>query len=72
MSGPKATLILEVLNALTADLERHGGVPEHVEGALKKLTKRVNWVKALTLAARSSITLQLPGIDDLSSLVNRG
>ena len=67
--GAKATLILEVLNALTAELERHGGVPEHVEGALKKLAKRVNWVKALTLAARSSITLQLPQIDDLSSLV---
>ena len=70
--GAKATLILEVLNALTAELEKHGSVPEHVEGALKKLAKRVNWVKALTLAARSSITLQLPGIDDLSGLVNEG
>ena len=47
-------------------------MPEHVEGALKKLAKRVNWVKALTLAARSSITFQLPGIDALSSLVNEG
>ena len=32
----------------------------------------MNWVKALKLAARSSITLQLPGIDDLSGLVNEG
>ena len=70
--GAKATLILEVLNALTAELEKRGGVPEEVEGTLKKLAKRVNWVKALKLAARSSITLQLPGIDDLSSLVNEG
>ena len=70
--GAKATLILEVLNALTVELEKHDGVPEEVEGALKKLAKRVNWVKALKLAARSSITLQLPGIDDLSSLVNDG
>ena len=70
--GAKATLILEVLDALTAELKKHGCVPEHVEGALKKLAKRVNWVKALTLAARSSITLQLPGIDGLSSLVNEG
>ena len=68
--GAKATLILEVLNALTVELEKYDGVPEEVEGALKKLAKRVNWVKALKLAARSSITLQLPGIDDLSSLVN--
>ena len=68
--GAKGTLILEVLNALTVELEKYDGVPEEVEGALKKLAKRVNWVKALKLAARSSITLQLPGIDDLSSLVN--
>lgn len=68
--GAKATLILEVLNALTTELEERGGVPGEVESALKKLVKRVNWVKALKLAARSSITLQLPGIDDLSSLVN--
>ena len=47
-------------------------MPEEVEGALKKLVKRVNWAKALKLAARSSITLQLPGIDDLSGLVNEG
>ena len=70
--GAKATLILEVLDALTAELEKHGGVPERVEGTLRKLAKRVNWAKALTLAARSSITLQLPGIDDLSNLVTEG
>ena len=68
--GAKATLILEVLSALTAELEKHGAVAEEVHGALKKLAKRVNWLKALKLAARSSITLQLPGIDDLSGLVN--
>ena len=70
--GAKATLILEVLNALTAELEKHSGAGEEVQGALKRLVKQVNWVKALKLAARSSITLQLPGIDELSSLVNEG
>ena len=68
--GAKATLILDVLNALTGEIQKHGGVTQDVEGALRKLAKRVNWVKALKLAARSSITLQLPGINDLSSLVN--
>ena len=68
--GAKATLILEVLNALTRELQKHGGVTQDVESALKKLAKRVNWVKGLKLAARASITLQLPGIDDLASLVN--
>ncbi len=68
--GAKASLILEVLNALATELQRQDDVTGEVESALKKLAKRVNWVKALKLAARSSITLQLPGIDDLSDLVN--
>ena len=68
--GAKATLILDVLNAFTGELQKNEGVTQHVEDALKKLANRVNWVKALKLAARSSITLQLPGIDDLSSLIN--
>ena len=70
--GAKGTLILEVLNALTTELEAGEGVRGAAGGALKKLTKRVNWVKALKLAARTSITLQLPGIDDLTSLVSEG
>lgn len=70
--GAKGSLILEVLNALKAEVEKHNGVHKEVEGALKKLTKRVSWVKALKLAARTSITLQLPGIDDLTSLVSEG
>ena len=70
--GAKATLILEVLNALRKELEKNKGVTQEVEGALKKLANRVNWVKALKLAARSSITFQIPGIDDLSSLFDDG
>ena len=68
--GAKAALILEVLNALTTELRKHGDVPDEVEGSLKKLVKRVNWVKALTLAARTSVTLQLPNVDELTSLVS--
>ena len=68
--GAKGTLILEVLNALATELDRRGGVSEEVESALKKLVKRVNWVKALTLAARTSVTLQLPGVEELTSLVS--
>lgn len=30
----------------------------------------MNWAKALKVAARSSITLQLPTLDDLSGLIN--
>ncbi len=70
--GAKGTLILEVLNAVTTELEAGEGARGEVEGALKQLTKRVNWVRALKLAARTSITLQLPRIDDLASLVGEG
>ena len=70
--GAKGTLILEVLNALKTELEAGKGALKEVKGALTKLTERVNWVKALKLAARTSITLQLPGIDELASLVSEG
>ena len=70
--GAKGTLILEVLNALKTELEAGKGALKEVKGALTKLTERVNWVKALKLAARTSITLQLPGIDELTSLVSEG
>lgn len=68
--GAKATLIGEVLAALQAELDRRGGSYDRAEGALKRLAKRVNWMRALKIAAKTSITLQLPSIDDLSSLVS--
>lgn len=68
--GAKATLIGEVLAALQTELLSSGGPHEHAESALRRLAKRVNWMRALKMAARTSITLQLPSIDDLSSLVS--
>jgi len=70
--GAKATLIGEVLSALDKELQRCGGVEAGAKSKLNKLAKRVNWVKALKLAARTSITLQLPGIEDISGLVSEG
>lgn len=68
--GAKATLIGEVLAALQTELLSSGGPHEHAESALRRLAKRVNWMRALKMAARTSITLQLPSIDDLGSLVS--
>jgi hypothetical protein len=68
--GAKATLISEVLSALQAELRRKGGASEKAQNLLVKLAKRVNWFKALKVAARTSITLQLPTLDDLSSLIS--
>ena len=68
--GAKATLISEVLSALKTELERKGGTSEKAQNLLLKLAKRVNWFKALKVAARTSITLQLPSLDDLSGLIS--
>lgn len=68
--GAKATLIGEVLTALHSELQLKGGASEKAQHLLVKLAKRVNWFKALQVAARTSITLQLPSLDDLSSLIS--
>ncbi|MEZ5378922.1 MAG: P-loop NTPase fold protein [Acidimicrobiales bacterium] len=68
--GAKGTLIGEVLGALNAELLRTDGLSGDVEGKLRRLAKRVNWVKAVKLAAKTSITLQLPSIDSLSDLIS--
>jgi hypothetical protein len=68
--GAKESLIAEVLDALTAELEKN---PETKTGKAiklaKKLAKRVDWAKAVKLAAKSSLALQIPSIDDLTDLI---
>lgn len=74
--GAKESLISEVLDALTAELAESSAKSEAAETKaqkakklLKRLASRVDWSKAITLAARSSLMLQLPGIDDVLGLV---
>jgi hypothetical protein len=69
-TGAKATLISEVLSALQAELRRNGGTSKDAQNLIVKLAKRVNWVKALNVAAKASLALQLPSVDDLTSLIN--
>ncbi|MGW4559235.1 KAP family P-loop NTPase fold protein [Streptomyces sp. NPDC004365] len=71
--GAKETLISEVLSAVASELasrEVPGQIPGRTRTLLAKLRKRVDWAKALQLAAKTSLTLQLPSVDDLTSLVN--
>lgn len=68
--GAKATLITEVLAKLAEELDQQEGATGEAKNALVKLAKRVNWMKALKLAAKTSITLQLPKLEDLSNLVS--
>jgi hypothetical protein len=69
--GAKGTLITEVLAALQIELTRTNGLSDEVKRKLARLLKKVDWVKAIRLAAKSSITLQLPSIDSLTDLVSR-
>ncbi|MDQ0825552.1 hypothetical protein QFZ60_001725 [Arthrobacter sp. B2I5] len=68
--GPKESLITEVLGALSEEYRTDDPVNHHAQGALKNLAKRVNWSKALKMAAKTGITLQLPSLDDLFDLVS--
>lgn len=72
--GAKESLIGEVLDAIAAELaERLVDVEEtkskKIKKLLKKLSDRIDWAKAVRLAAKSSLTLQVPGIDDVLSLI---
>lgn len=68
--GPKESLISEVLTALSKEFSDADAVGKTAGEAFKKLVKRVNWAKALKLAARTSLTLQLPKLDDVLDLVS--
>lgn len=66
--GPKESLIAEVLDALKGEIDTSVG--DEAQNLLLKLAKRVKWAKALKMAALTSITLQLPKVDDVLDLVN--
>lgn len=66
--GPKESLIAEVLDALKGQIDTTVG--DEAQNLLLKLTKRVKWAKALKMAALTSITLQLPKIEDVLNLIN--
>jgi hypothetical protein len=68
--GAKESIIADVLEALEAELERvTPKVKTEVKSALRRLAKRVDWSKAIQLAARSGLALQLPRLEDLTDLI---
>ena len=69
--GAKESIIADVLAALAEELESKasettGGQAKEL---LKKLTKRVDWAKALKLAATTTLALQIPSVDDITGLL---
>lgn len=67
--GAKETLIGQVLTALAGEIRGSEEVAGKARKLLNKLRKRVDWSKAIQVAAKASLTLQLPSVDDLTGLV---
>lgn len=68
---PKALLIGDVIAQLQAQLDKRGKLETTTKGALTKLTGRVNWTRALTLAAKG-VMLQVPSVEDLAKIFKEG
>jgi len=66
----KATLIGSVLESLKTELQGNQEALAKISEKLNKLVSRVNLAKAVTLAAKSAITMTLPSLDSLEGLFN--
>lgn len=69
-TGAKESLISEVLDRLSNEVERTEDKGDKAKKLVKRLVGRVNWSKAIQLAARTTLALQLPRVEDLFGLIN--
>lgn len=65
--GPKESLIAEVLEALDGEIS--SDIKSEARKLFTKLVRRVNWAKALKVAAKAGIALQLPTFDNVLGLI---
>jgi KAP-like P-loop domain-containing protein len=72
-TGAKESLIGEVLAALSVEVEKSEtkveGAKEKAKQLVARLAKRIDWAKAIKLAAKTSLAFQIPSIDDIVNLV---
>ena len=68
--GAKQSLIGEVLSCLDREIVARAGETAPARKSLRRLMGRVDWAKALQIAARTSLTLQLPSVEALSGLIH--
>lgn len=69
--GAKETLIGEVLTALAGEVTESEGAAGKAKKLLAKLRNKVDWSKAIQVAAKASLAFQLPSVDDLTSLIKK-
>ncbi|GAB3474275.1 KAP family P-loop NTPase fold protein [Amycolatopsis cihanbeyliensis] len=68
-TGAKESLIADVLDALAAEVASSATKTDEAKNLLVRLGKRIDWAKAIKLAATSSLFLQIPDFDKLVELV---
>ena len=68
-TGVKENLISEVLSALEGEISGNTGEASNAKKLFKRLVQRVDWARAITLAAKFSLLMQIPSINDLTGLV---
>lgn len=68
-TGIKESLISEVLSALEGELDTKPDSESKARGLFKRLSQRVDWARAISLAAKSSLLMQIPSFDELVGLV---
>ena len=67
--GAKASFIGDVLGAVAVELDKHETKSDKAKKLIKSLAARVDWAKAIKMAATTAVTLQLPNAADLVDLV---
>jgi hypothetical protein len=67
--GAKETLIGEVLGSLSSQIKDTEGTTGQARKLLTKLKNRVDWSKAIQVAAKASLAFQLPSVDELTNLI---
>lgn len=67
--GAKESLIAGVLDALQKEIIDTRGPTAEALGLLRRLARRVDWAKAIKVAAKASLAFQLPSLDDITDLV---
>lgn len=68
-TGVKESLISEVLSALEGELDTKPDNESKAKALFKRLSQRVDWARAISLAAKSSLLMQIPSFDELVGLV---
>ena len=68
-TGVKESLISEVLSALKGEIDGKAAEGSKAKELFKRLVRRVDWARAITLVAKSSLLVQIPSINDLTGLV---